>query len=145
LLFACEYCVLIGNNLISWKSKKQHVVTRSSTAAEYRVMASTTCKLIWLKHLLNKDLQFGEVTQMILICYNQVALHISPNFVFHERTKHIEIDCHFIRKKIIFGDIKTKFINSNYQLVDIFTKSLPGPRIDYVCNKLGTYDLYTPI
>jgi len=103
-------------------------------------MASATCELIWLKQLL-KEFQFGEVTQMTFICDNHVALHISSNLVFHERTKHIEIDCRFIREKIISGDIKTEFVNSNNQLAYIFTKALRGPRIDYIniCNKLGTY------
>jgi len=55
---------------------------------------------------------------------------------------YIKIDCHFIREKIIFGEIKIEFVNSNHQLVDIFIKSLQEPRIDYICNKLGTYDLY---
>jgi len=90
-----RYCVSIGGNLISWKSKKQSVVARSGAKVEYRAMVSATCELVWLKQLL-KELQFGEVTQMTLICDNQVALHISSNLVFHERTKHSEIDCHFI-------------------------------------------------
>jgi len=102
-------------------------------------MASATCELIWLKQIL-KELQFGEVTKMTLIYDNQVALHINSNPVFHEKTKHIEIDCHFIREKIILGDIKTEFVNSNNQLADIFTKPLQGPKIDYICNKLGAYD-----
>ena len=122
------YCVSIDDNLISWKSKKQSVVARYSAEAEYRVMVSATCELIWLKELL-KELQFGEVTQMTLICDNQVALHISSNPVFHERTKHIEIDCHFIREKIISGDIKTEFVKLNSQLTDIFTKPLQGLRL----------------
>ena len=106
-------------------------------------MASTACELVWLKQLL-QELQFGDVTQMTLVCHNQTAFHISSNPVFHERTKHIEIDCHFIREKVMSGDIKTGFVNSSDQLADIFTKSLRGPRIDYICNKLGIYDLYAP-
>ena len=137
------YCVLVGGNLVSWKSKKQNVVARSSAEAEYRAMAMATCELVWTKQLL-KELKFGEISRMELVCDNQAALHIASNPVFHERTKHIEIDCHFVREKILSGEIATKFVRSNDQLADIFTKSLTGPRIGYICNKLGTYDLYAP-
>lgn len=98
--------------MISWKSKKQNVVNRSSAETEYRAMALTMSELIWLKQLLK------------LICDNQAAPHIASNPVFHERTKHIEIDCHFIKEKILPRCIITSFVNSNDQLEDIFTKSL---------------------
>ncbi|RVX19942.1 Retrovirus-related Pol polyprotein from transposon TNT 1-94 [Vitis vinifera] len=90
------------------------------------------------------ELRFGKDEQMKLICDNQAALHIASNPVFHERTKHIEVDCHFIREKIASGCVATSFVNSNDQLADIFTKSLRGPRIKYICNKLDAYDIYAP-
>ena len=118
-------------------------MARSSAEAEYRAMALATCELIWLKHLL-QELRFGKDEQMKLICDNQAALHIASNPIFHERTKHIEVDCHFIREKIASGCMATSFVNSNDQLADIFTKSLRCPRIKYICNKLGAYDIYAP-
>ncbi|RVW98210.1 Retrovirus-related Pol polyprotein from transposon RE2 [Vitis vinifera] len=125
------------------QSKKQDVVVKSSVEAKYRAMALATCELVWLKHLL-RELRFGKDEQMKLICDNQAALHIASNPIFHEKTKHIEVDCHFIREKIASGCVATSFVNSNDQLADIFTKSLRGPRIKYICNKLGAYNIYAP-
>ena len=105
-------------------------------------MTLATYELIWLKHPL-QELRFGKDEQMKLICDNQATLHISSNSVFHERTRHIELDCHFIKEKIASGCMTTSFVNSNDQLTDIFTKSLRGPRIKYICDKLA-FDLYTP-
>ena len=70
-------------------------MTRSSAEAEYQTMTLATCELIWLKQLL-QELRFGKDEQMTLVCDNQVALHIASNPVFHEMTKHIKVDCHFI-------------------------------------------------
>ena len=75
-------------------------------------MALATCKLIWMRHLL-QELRFGKDEQMKLICDNQAALHIASNPVFHKRTKHIEVNCHFIREKITSGCMATSFVNSN--------------------------------
>ena len=124
-------------------NKKQDVVAKSSVKLEHRAMALATCELIWLKHLLQK-LRFRKDDQMKIICDNQVALHISSNLVFHERTKHIEVDCHFIRENIASGCMTISFVNSNNQLANIFTESLKGPRIKYIYDKLSPFDLYAP-
>ncbi|RVW82543.1 Retrovirus-related Pol polyprotein from transposon RE2 [Vitis vinifera] len=92
----------------------------------------------------SSELRFGKDEQMKLICDNQAALQVASNPVFHERIKHIKVDCHFIREKIASGCVATSFVNSNDQLADIFTKSLRGPRIKYICNKLGAYNIYAP-
>ena len=138
-----RYYILIGGNLISWKSKKQDVVAKSSAEVEYRAMTLTICELIWIKHLL-QELRFWKDEQMKLICDNKIALLISYNPVFHGRTKHMEVDCHFMREKIALGCKTTNFVNSNDQLADIFTKSLRGPMIKYICDKLGAFDLDAP-
>ena len=116
-------------------------MARSSTEVECRTMTLATCELIWLKQLL-QELRFGKDGQMTLVCDNQVALHLVSNPVFHERTKHIEVDCHFIREKIASGCMTASFVNLSDQLADIFTESLRGPRIQFICNKFGAYNLY---
>ena len=99
------YCFLLGSSLISWRSKKQTFVARSSTEAEYRAFADTTSELLWLRWLL-KDLCVSTSSTTSLYCDNQSAIHIVYNNVFHERTKHIEIDCHFIRYHLVHGALK---------------------------------------
>ncbi|KAM1278709.1 hypothetical protein ACFX2J_030693 [Malus domestica] len=117
------FCTFVGGNLVTWKSKKQSVVARSSAEAENRAMASTTCELIWLKSLL-LALGFPHQQPMSLHCDNQAAMHIASNPVFHERTKHIEVDCHYFRNQVQSKVIDTHYTRIHDQLADIFTKGL---------------------
>ena len=117
------YYVFLGNALISWRSKKQSVVYRSSVEAEYRSMATTTYEVTWLLYLL-KDLHVLHNKLVLMYYDNQVALHIAANPVFHERSKHIEVDCHIVRNRILNGTIKTFYVSIKNQQANIFIKAL---------------------
>jgi hypothetical protein len=137
------FCTFVGGNLVTWKSKKQNVVARSSAEAEYRAMASTASELTWIKQLL-LDMGFRTQAPMKMYCDNNSARHIASNPVFHERTKHIEVDCHFVREKVQAKEIETPYVKSEDQLADVFTKGLdPGP-FEKITSKLGLYDIYIP-
>ncbi|GKU90857.1 hypothetical protein SLEP1_g4801 [Rubroshorea leprosula] len=120
------YCLFLGNSLISWRSKKQAIPSRSSTEAEYRALGDTTSELFSLRWLL-EDMGVSQPSFTDLYCDNQSALQIAHNDVFHERTKHIEVDCHFIRHHVAKGTVHLVFIGSTNQPADLFTMAhFPG-------------------
>nr|XP_043629894.1 uncharacterized mitochondrial protein AtMg00810-like [Erigeron canadensis] len=100
------YCVFLGNSLVSWKSKKQATLSRSSTEAEYRCMASATCEVIWITNILS-SLGVDGLLPVNMFCDNSSAIQIAGNPVFHERSKHFEIDLHVVREKVSYGLLKT--------------------------------------
>jgi hypothetical protein len=116
-------------------------MARSSAEAEYRAMTSTANELIWIKQLL-VDMNITSATLMKIFYDNQAARHIASNLVFHERTKYIELDCHFVREKIQAKKIETPFVRSEDQLADIFTKGLELKPFDKLTSKLGLIDIY---
>ena len=102
-----------------------------------------TYELVWLKQLI-EELGVTQIKYMQLIFDNQAAIHIASNPVFHKRTKHIEIECHFIREKVLSGDIVITYVASNNQLADLLTKSLRASRVNYIYVKLGMLNIYAP-
>lgn len=137
------YFIHLGNSPISWKTKKQSIVSRSSAEAEYRSMSMTTCELKWLKCLL-ASLGISCSAPMQLYSDSQYALHIASNHVHHERTKHIEVDCHFIRDEALRGNIETKYIQSSMQTPDILIKALGKDQFSYLLCKLGIHNVHAP-
>ncbi|CAL1399245.1 unnamed protein product [Linum trigynum] len=135
------YYIQLGSAPVSWRTKKQRVVARSSVEAEYRAMASTVSEIIWLRHLLT-ELGAPQMAATPLYCDNQAALHISANPVFHERTKHVEMDCYFVRERVISGDVEPRKIATSSQLTDILTKALGAEQFHFLLSKLGIRDLH---
>ncbi|GJU97860.1 ribonuclease H-like domain-containing protein, partial [Tanacetum coccineum] len=117
------FCIKLNGSLVSWKSKKQNTLSKSSAEAEYRAMASVTSEIVWILKIL-KDLNWEHFMPVNMFCDSQAAIKIAANPVFHERTKHLEIDLHFVREKILSGVLKTQKISSADQTADIFTKGL---------------------
>ncbi|XP_017191120.2 uncharacterized mitochondrial protein AtMg00810-like [Malus domestica] len=137
------YCTFVAGNIVTWKSKKQQVIARSSAEVEYRAMAAITYELIWLKSFLF-DLRFSSTTHMSLMCDNQAAMHIDGNPVFHEITKHIEVDYHFIWAQVQSQLIQTVFTRSYDKLADVFTKALLSTHFQRLLGKLGSTILLDP-
>ena len=133
------YILLLGGSPISWKSKKQGTVSKSSAEAEYRAMAAAASEVTWIVNLL-EDLGVHHLKPITLHCDNQSALHIAKNPVFHERTKHIEIDCHFTRDKVLEGLLHLNYLPTQQQLADIFTKPLCSTQFQTLLSKIGACD-----
>ena len=120
--------------MIAWSAKKQTVVSRSSTEVEYRSLSLTTTELFWLR-MLFKELRVVLLAPPVLWCGNISALALASNPVFNARTKHIEVDYHLLREKVLNRDIFIKFISTSDQVADIF-KGLSSSWFMYLINKL---------
>lgn len=138
------YIMLLGRSPVSWKSKKQGTVSRSSSEAEYRAMASAAAEVTWLVRLL-EDLAITNLKPITLNCDNQSAIYIAKNPVFHDRTKHIEIDCHFTRDKVLEGLIQLSYLPTKHQLADILTKVLSCAQHKELLDKLGMVETHSSL
>jgi histone deacetylase 1/2 len=133
-----KFCGQIGPNLISWWSKKQQVVARSSTQAEYRSLAQATADVLWLQTLL-KELTVPFCTPTIY-CDNQSAVLLAHNPILHSRTKHMEIDLFFVREKVIAKQLSITHIPGTDQLADILTKPVSTEKFLHMRTKLNVKD-----
>ncbi|GKB37360.1 ribonuclease H-like domain-containing protein [Tanacetum coccineum] len=119
------YCVFLGNNLLSWFAKRQPTLSRSGAEAEYRGVANAVAETCWLRNLL-RELHTPLSSATLVYCDNVSTVYLSANPVQHQRTKHIEIDIHFVRDLVVAGQVRVLHVPSRYQFADIFTKRLPS-------------------
>uniref|UniRef100_A0A2N9FE13 Reverse transcriptase Ty1/copia-type domain-containing protein n=1 Tax=Fagus sylvatica TaxID=28930 RepID=A0A2N9FE13_FAGSY len=132
----------VGGNIVTWRSKKQ-IVVRSSAEAEYRAMSHGVCELLWLRILMG-ELGFNLEKPVNLYCGNKAAISIAHNPVQHDRTKHVEVDRHFMKEKLTDGIISVPFVKSEDWLVDILTKTVSSRVLYSTLVKLGIRDIYAP-
>ncbi|GKD76808.1 ribonuclease H-like domain-containing protein [Tanacetum coccineum] len=117
------YSVFLGDNLLSWSSKRQHTLSHSSAKVKYRGVANVVAETAWLRNLL-RGLHSPLSTATLVYCDNVSAIYVSVNPVQHQRTKHIEINIHFVCDMVTAGDVRVLHVPSRYQYADIFTKGL---------------------
>ncbi|GKD65380.1 retrovirus-related pol polyprotein from transposon TNT 1-94 [Tanacetum coccineum] len=126
---------LLGDRLISWSSKRQKSTAISSTEAEYISMSGCCAQILWMRsQFTDYGLRFKKIP---MYCDNKIAISLCCNNVQHSRSKHIDIRFHFIKEQVENGVVKLYFVNTEYQLANIFTKALCRERIKFLINKLG--------
>ncbi|KAB2608352.1 hypothetical protein D8674_011520 [Pyrus ussuriensis x Pyrus communis] len=130
------FVIYLGDNPISWQSKKQSTVSRSSTEAEYKALAHSAADLFWIRSLL-KDMHQQILVPPVLHCDNLSALALSSNPVFHSKIKHLDTDYHFVREKVQRGDLLVQYIPTEEQVADVFTKGLHSPVFVKHCRQLA--------
>ncbi|GJT68076.1 retrovirus-related pol polyprotein from transposon TNT 1-94 [Tanacetum coccineum] len=124
----------LGDRLVSWSSKRQKSAAISSTEAEYIAMSGCCAQILWMRsQLTDYGLGFNKIP---MYCDNKSAIALCCNNVQHSRSKHIDIRFHFIKEHVENGVIELYFVNTEYQLADIFTKALARERIEFLINKL---------
>ncbi|KAI3450100.1 hypothetical protein Pfo_006765, partial [Paulownia fortunei] len=136
------YCTFVWGNLVTWRSKKQTVVAKSSAEAEFRSMTNGICEAIWIERLL-EELKIDRSYPMRLYCDNKSAISIAYNPVHHDRNKHVEIDRHFIKEKLESGIINAIYVPTGQQTADLFTKGLLRHTFEYLVGKLGMINIYS--
>jgi hypothetical protein len=118
------YAVFLDANLVSWSSKRQNVISRSSAEAEYRAVVNGVAEACWLRQLL-QELHAPLMKCTLVYCDNVSVVYISTNLIQHQRMKHVEIDLHFVRERVAIGDVRVMYIPTTSQSADIFIKGLP--------------------
>lgn len=131
-------CIFLGPNLVSWWAKKQDLVAKSTTEAEYRSLAQVTSEILWLESLL-KELHITFDTSLIF-CDNQSSVALAHNLDLHARTKHMELDIFFVREKFLSKDLVVSHIPSQEQVADIMTKPLSTSRFLSLRDKFNVVD-----
>lgn len=117
------FCIFLGSNVVSWGSKKQNTIARSSIEAEYKDLANTTVEILWFQSLL-RELHIFLSKPPTLWCDNLGATYLLVNPIMHSRTKHIDVDFHFVRDRIAAKSLQVAFISSKDQIANIFTRPI---------------------
>ena len=130
------YFTFVGGNLVTWRSKKQKVVALSSAEAEFRGIKSGLTEILWLRKLMT-ELDLRPALPCRLFCDNKAAISISENPVQHDRTKHVEVDRHFIKENIEAKVVEMPYVKSEDQLADILTKAVNSKSFQEVLCKLS--------
>ena len=128
---------------MTWRSKKQPIVVRSSTEVEFQALALGICEGMWLTRICN-ELRIPIESSMKVLCDNQSTISIAKNPMHHEKTKHVEIDRHFIKEKIEENIVGLSHIPTGHQTTDILTKSLARKPFDHLVSKLRLFNIYNP-
>lgn len=136
------FCILLGSNIISWSAKRHEIISKSSTEAEYRTMSIAASEIVWLQNLLSV-MGLKQQRTPLLLCDNLSAVCLTANPMFHKRTKHFDLDYHYMRERVALKALEVKHVHASLQLANIFTKSLSQDAFYKLRTKLGIS--YPPI